>query len=79
MLFRSRKSLDKLKEDIKDQIDTYLPEFQGVDVNIRLDEHGFHKKTGDEIIIEINVDDVIYTFETAKLKEHKIGLEDLKI
>lgn len=77
--YNDRKSLDKLKEDIKEQIDIYLPEFQGVDVNIRLDEHSIHKKTGDEIIIEISVDGVLYAFETSKLKEQKIGIDDIKI
>lgn len=77
--YNDEDSLRQLKEDIKEQVGTYLPEFEGVDVNVYMDKRNPEKTTGNEIIIEIAVDGVIYQYETAKQSDNKIGLMDLKI
>lgn len=77
--YNNRKSLDQLTKDIEDQINTYLPEFQAVDVNVYFDPHRENKETGNEIIIEINIDGVIYKYETSQQENNKIGLIDLKV
>lgn len=77
--YNNKESLEQLKKDIQDQVNRYLPEFQAVDVSVRLDPHGHEKENGDEIIIEINIDGVIYKYETSQQENNKIGLIDLKI
>lgn len=62
--------LKKLKTNIYDQISTYLPEFNGVDVNLSQGEDN-------NLVIDITVDDTVYKFETNKQEDNKIGLEDL--
>lgn len=68
--YTEKKNLDKLKNDIYDQITTYMPDFQGVDVNLDMDEEN-------NLIIDIYVDGTLYKFETSKQEDNKIGLKDL--
>lgn len=76
--YNDEKSLEQLRKDIQDQVNRYLPEFQAVDVTVYMDKHNTEKEKGDEIIIEINVDGVIYKYETSQQENNKIGLIDLK-
>lgn len=77
--YTEEKNLDQLKRDIQDQVNIYLPEFQAVDVNVYMDKHSNEKEKGNEIVIEINVDGVIYKYETSQQENNKIGLIDLKV
>lgn len=77
--YNDEKSLQQLRKDIQDQMNRYLPEFQAVDVTVYMDKHNVEKEKGDEIIIEINVDGVIYKYETSQQENNKIGLIDLKV
>lgn len=63
-------NLKKLKTDIFDQINTYLPEFNAVDVKLSVG-------VDNNLIIDIQIDDTVYKFETSKQEDNKIGLDDL--
>ena len=76
--YNDEQSLEKLKTDIKNQVDAYLPEFDAVDVNVYMDRHNSNKTKGNEIIIEIVIDDTLYKYETTKQSDNKIGLIDLQ-
>lgn len=77
--YNDEESLEQLQQDIEEQITTFLPEFEAVDVNVYMDRHSPTKNTNNEIVIEIEVDGVIYKYETEKQADNKIGLMDLKI
>ena len=77
--YNDEESLKQLQQDIEEQITTFLPEFEAVDVNVYMDRHCPTKNTNNEIVIEIEVDGVIYKYETEKQADNKIGLMDLKI
>ena len=77
--YNDEESLEQLQEDISDQITTYLPEFEAVDVNVYMDPRNPAKNGNNEIIIDIQIDGVIYRYETEKQADNKIGLTDLKI
>lgn len=77
--YNDEESLKQLQQDIEEQITTFLPEFEAVDVNVYMDRHSPTKNTNNEIVIEIEVDGVIYKYETEKQADNKIGLMDLKI
>lgn len=77
--YNDEDSLEQLQNDIREQITTFLPEFEAVDVNVYMDRHSPNKNTNNEIIIEIEVDGVVYKYETEKQADNKIGLMDLKI
>lgn len=77
--YNDEESLEQLQQDIEEQITTFLPEFEAVDVNVYMDRHSPSKNTNNEIVIEIEVDGVIYKYETEKQADNKIGLMDLKI
>ena len=51
--------IQRLKNNIEDQISRFLPKLQGVRVNIEPD-----KEDGTELLIDIEVNDVLYTFKT---------------
>ena len=74
--YNDKESLKRLAQDIKDQINTYLPEFNAVDVTIDIDRHRPNKTKGDEIVINIRADGVMYKYETAQ-QDIKIDLNDL--
>lgn len=76
--YNDEQSLEKLKTDIKNQVDAYIPEFDAVDVNVYMDRHNSNKTKGNEIIIEIVIDDTLYKYETTKQSDNKIGLIDLQ-
>lgn len=50
--------LNELQDDIQNQISTYLPDLQGVNVIIEASSND------QEILIKISVNDVLYTFKT---------------
>lgn len=77
--YNDEESLEQLQQDIEEQITTFLPEFEAVNVNVYMDRHSPSKNTNNEIVIEIEVDGVIYKYETEKQADNKIGLMDLKI
>lgn len=77
--YNDEQSLQKLRSDIKDQIDAYLPEFNAVDVNVYMDKHSPDKEKGNEIVIEISIDGTLYKYETAQQFDNKIGLIDLQV
>lgn len=77
--YNDEESLEQLQQDIEEQITTFLPEFEAVNVNVYMDRHSPTKNTNNEIVIEIEVDGVIYKYETEKQADNKIGLMDLKI
>lgn len=68
--YNDEKSLEQLKQDIHEQISTYLPEFEAVDVSLSLDSDG-------ELTINIQIDDTIYKYETSKQEDNDIRLIDL--
>ena len=70
-------SLEQLSKDIQDQVTSYLPEFEAVNVNVHMDDT-VPDGINNEIVIEIEIDDVLYKYETSKQKDNKIGLIDLK-
>ena len=63
--------IEQLQVDIQNQISTYLPEFEGVDVNITVLKSG-------ELEIDIEYDNVLYKYETIKQDDNKVRLVDLK-
>lgn len=77
--YNDKNSLETLQEDIRSQIDSYLPEFDAVDVNVYMDRHSPEKEKGNEIVIEITIDKVIYKYETVQQNDNKIGLIDLQV
>ena len=48
-----------LQDHIKDQIRTYLPEYQGVQVVTKLKENG-------QLVIDITIDKTLYRYETEQ-------------
>lgn len=62
----------ELQDHIKDQIRTYLPEYQGVQVETKLDSSG-------KLYIDITIDQVLYRYETEQqLNDNKIvGLHSI--
>lgn len=49
----------QLQDHIKDQIRTYLPEYQGVQVATKLNEGG-------KLVIDITIDKTLYRYETEQ-------------
>lgn len=65
-------NVSELRKDIAQQVATYLPTFQSVEVNIQLlNDHDLH--------ISIRVGDTSYEWETEKHSEFDIGLNSLTI
>lgn len=65
-------SLDQLKQDIQDQIELYLPDLSAVSVDVQLDSNN-------QLILNIDVDGVLYKYETSKQENNKIRLYELTI
>jgi hypothetical protein len=62
----------QLQDHIKDQIKTYLPEFQGVQVKTFLNQ----KK---ELRIDITIDGVLYRYETVLSQDNRlIGINSIQ-
>lgn len=70
--YTSEENLDVLKQDIEDQISTYLPEFSGVKVTLELDAES-------QLIINIEINGTIYKYETSKQEDNNITLTDLSL
>lgn len=70
--YNDEDSLTDLRKDIASQINTYLPEFIGVEVGLELDGE-------DRLIINITIDNTIYKYETSKQEDNKIRLSELSI
>ena len=61
----------QLQDHIREQIRTYLPEFQGVQVVTNLREDG-------KLIIDITIDKILYRYETEQQSDNKIvGLHSM--
>lgn len=62
-----------LQDHIKSQIRTYLPEYQAVKVTAKLQPEG-------KLIIDINIDQTIYRYETVQETETNriVGLHSIK-
>ncbi len=73
--YSKKDELHTLSNKIQEQIQTYLPEFDAVDVSVYYDEKDAN---GEDIIIDIELDGTVYKFETSKQEDNKIGLKDLK-
>ena len=63
--------IDQLSTDIQDQIETYLPEFEGVNVKITVLDSG-------ELELDIEVNNILYKYETIKQDDNNIHLVNLK-
>ena len=63
----------QLQDHIKDQIRTYLPEFQGVQVATKLNSNG-------KLIIDITIDKTLYRYETEQQSDDNriIGLHSIQ-
>lgn len=72
--YNDEESMKKLKQDIEDQVNLYIPEFNSVNVDISLAKDSLNN----DIVLEIYLDDVLYKYETAQQENNKIGLIDLK-
>ena len=55
----------QLQDHIRDQIRTYLPEYQGVRVETELKEDG-------KLVIDITIDKTLYRYETEQQSDNKI-------
>ena len=63
----------QLQDHIKDQIRTYLPEYQGVRVATKLNADG-------KLIIDITIDKILYRYETEQLSDDNriVGIHSMK-
>lgn len=73
--YGKKDELYTLSNKIQEQVQTYLPEFDAVDVSVYYDEKDANSE---DIIIDIELDGTVYKFETSKQEDNKIGLKDLK-
>lgn len=64
--------ISDLRKEIKTQIATYLPTYQGADVDVVLN-------SDKSITIGIKIDEVLYQFETSELLDNDISMSDLAI
>ena len=60
----------ELEENIKEQINRFLPYFTQVDVNISLQENKI-------LLIELDIDDSIYTLKANISKNNEVTLTEL--
>lgn len=63
----------QLQDHIRDQIRTYLPEYQGVRVATKLNPDG-------KLIIDITIDKILYRYETEQLSDDNriVGIHSIK-
>lgn len=63
----------ELQDHIRDQIKTYLPEYQGVQVATKLNPAG-------SLLIDITIDKTLYRYETEQLPEDNriVGIYSIK-
>ena len=62
---------ENIQTNIEEQIRTYLPMYEPVDVKVSL-------SPDKELIIDINIDGTLYKYETEKQENNNIGLIDLQ-
>lgn len=70
--YNSEDSLERLRQDIQDQVSIYLPEFGAVNVELSMDEEN-------RLIIDIEISGTIYRYETSKQEDNNITLTELTI
>lgn len=68
--YMDESKLSELKKEIRNQITKYLPMFQAVEVGLSMDQDK-------QLTIEIQVDDTLYKYETAKQEDNTITLVDM--
>lgn len=68
--YNSEESLEQLKQDIQDQVTTYLPEFGAVNVELEMDAEK-------RLVINIEISGTIYQYETSKQEDNNITLTEL--
>ena len=68
--YNSEESLEQLKQDIQDQVTTYLPEFGAVNVELKMDAEK-------RLVINIEISGTIYQYETSKQEDNNITLTEL--
>lgn len=68
--YNSEESLEQLKQDIQDQVTTYLPEFGAVNVELEMDAEK-------RLVINIKISGTIYQYETSKQEDNNITLTEL--
>ena len=63
----------QLQDHIRDQIRTYLPEYQGVRVATNLNANG-------QLTIDITIDKILYRYETEQLSDDNriVGIHSIK-
>ena len=63
----------ELKDHIKEQIKTYLPEYQAVIVDTRLNPNG-------KLIIDITIDKTLYRYETETVEDDNriVGIHSIR-
>ena len=60
----------ELQKELEQQIATYLPRYQGANVTVSLN-------TDNTLTIGIQIDDILYKFETSELSDNSTSLIDL--
>lgn len=70
----NKDSISKLKNDIKEQVMKYMPNFQTVSVEVAFEKTDIDDK---HIIIDITADDVTYRYRTIDQANQGIGLSSL--
>lgn len=60
----------ELQKELEQQIATYLPRYQGANVTVSLN-------TDNTLTIGIQIDDILYKFETSELSDNSTSLVDL--
>ncbi|MDD3121997.1 MAG: GPW/gp25 family protein [Candidatus Izemoplasmatales bacterium] len=68
--YSQKDNIDNLKREIQSQIQTYLPRLQATNVNVLLNPDN-------TLTIGIQIDDVIYQFETSELTDNDIRFNDI--
>ena len=62
----------QLRDHIKDQVKTYLPEYQGVEVDTQLNAKN-------QLRIDITIDGVLYRYETVLSEDNRlIGINSIQ-
>lgn len=65
-----KENVDELRKEIKRQIQTYLPRYQGAEVNVLLNKDN-------SLTIGIEIDEVLYQLETSELLDNQLEMNNL--
>lgn len=68
--YKFTNKLNDLRKDISEQVNTFLPQYRGADVTIEA-------TSGKELVITIQIDGTLYTYETTSEDEVITGLTEL--